>query len=49
MRELKKRNRLLEQENEILCRAAADLARDLNQRLISRWSRILPPTVFPSR
>jgi transposase len=31
MRELKKRNRLLEQENEILRRAAACLARDINQ------------------
>ena len=32
MRELKKRNRLLEQENEILRRAAADLARDINPK-----------------
>lgn len=30
MRELKKRNRLLEQENEILRRAAAYLGRDIN-------------------
>jgi hypothetical protein len=30
MQELKKRNRLLEQENEILFRAAAYLARDFN-------------------
>lgn len=32
MRELKKRNRLLEQENEILRRAAAYLARDINPK-----------------
>lgn len=32
MRELKKRNRLLEQENEILHRAAAFLARDINPK-----------------
>ena len=31
MRELKKRNRLLEQENEIVCRAAAYLARASTQ------------------
>ena len=31
-RELKKRNRLLEQENEILRRAAAYLARDINPK-----------------
>lgn len=32
MRELKKRNRLLEQENEILRRAAAYLARNINPK-----------------
>ena len=32
MRELKKGNRLLEQENEILRRAAAYLARDINPK-----------------
>lgn len=32
VRELKKRNRLLEQENEILRRAAAYLARDINPK-----------------
>ena len=32
MRELKKPNRLLEQENEILRRAAAYLARDINPK-----------------
>lgn len=32
MRELKKHNRLLEQENEILCRAAAYLVRDINSK-----------------
>ena len=32
MRDLKKRNRLLEQENEVLRRAAAYLARDINPK-----------------
>jgi transposase-like protein len=32
LRELKKRNRLLEQENEVLRRAAAYLARDINPK-----------------
>jgi transposase len=32
MRELKKRNRLLEQENEVLRRTAAYLARDINPK-----------------
>jgi transposase len=32
LRELKKRNRLLEQENEVLRRAAAYLSRDINPK-----------------
>ena len=32
LRQLKKRNRLLEQENEVLRRAAAYLARDINPK-----------------
>jgi transposase len=32
LRELKKRNRLLEQENEVLRRAAAYLSRDVNPK-----------------
>lgn len=32
LRELKRRNRLLEQENEVLRRAAAYLARDINPK-----------------
>ena len=36
VRELTKRNRLLEQENEVLRRAAAYLARDINRDLPAR-------------
>ncbi len=34
MRELRKRNRLLEQENEVLRRVVAYLARDTNPKLL---------------
>lgn len=57
MREAKKRIRLLEQENEILRRAAVYLGRDVNPKLCSpasgryphRWSLTLPPTGSPPR
>ena len=49
MRELKKRNRLLEQENEILRRAAAYLARDINPNDLPAAHGSRRPTVFQWR
>lgn len=43
LHELRKHNRLLEQENEVLRRAAAYLARDINPQLSTRWSSISLP------
>jgi transposase-like protein len=54
VRDLRRRNRLLEQENEVLRRAAAYLSQ-ANLRLgqspkrPTRWSRTLPSTGSPSR
>jgi transposase len=49
MRELPKRNKQLEHENEILRRATGYFARDTLPKRCSRWSVSWPPTVFPSR
>jgi len=48
IRELKKRNRLLEQENEVLRRAAIYLGQSLNPRGATRGSVTLPPMGSPS-
>ena len=48
MRELRKRNKLLEQENEVLRRAAIYLGQGLNPKRSTRWSVTLPQTGFPS-
>src|SRR5215217_4472164 len=49
IRELKKRNRLLEQKNEVLRRAAIYLGQGLNPKSSTRWSASLPATGSPSR
>jgi transposase len=49
LRELKRRNKLLEQENEILRRATAYFARDVLPKGCTRWSLTSPPTPSPSR
>ena len=43
IRELKKRNRLLEQQNEILRRAAAYLARDIKPKIYPLVTDLAPP------
>lgn len=48
LKELAKRSRQLEQENEVLRRATAYFARDVLPKLISRWSRTWPTRVSPS-
>ncbi|WP_425305964.1 IS3 family transposase [Actinocatenispora sera] len=49
LRELKRRNRLLEQENEVLRRAAAYLARDINPKMIYPLVRDLAVAGAPIR
>jgi transposase len=48
LRELRRRNKLLEQENEILRRATAYFARDVLPKS-TRWSRSSPPRRSLSR
>ena len=49
LRELRRRNKLLEQENEILRRATAYFARDVLPQWCTRWSVNSPPRRSPSR
>jgi len=46
---LKRRNRVLEQEVEILRRATAYFAKDAAPKRSTRWSETLPPRGAPSR
>jgi transposase-like protein len=48
-RELRRRTKQLEQENEILRRATAYFARDVLPKRCTRWSATWPTTACPSR